>query len=50
MIGVQDVLSLDVQVDQTGGFQCVPYQFEHFGEWVKTHPEDRNPLLPDMDG
>ncbi|WP_438955114.1 phytanoyl-CoA dioxygenase family protein [Cognatiyoonia sp.] len=49
-IGVQGVLSLDVQDGETGGFQCVPYLFEHFDEWVKTQPEDRNPLLPDMDG
>ena len=49
-IGVQGVLSLDVQDEETGGFQCVPYLFEHFDEWVKTQPEDRNPLLPDMEG
>lgn len=49
-IGVQGVLSLDVQDGETGGFQCAPYLFEHFEEWVKTQPEDRNPLMPDMDG
>jgi hypothetical protein len=49
-IGVQGVLSLKVQNDETGGFQCVPYLFEHFDEWVKTQSEDRNPLMPDMTG
>ena len=49
-IGVQGVLSLKPQTAETGGFQCVPYLFEHFDEWVKTQPEDRNPLLPDMTG
>jgi hypothetical protein len=28
----------------------VPHLFEHFDEWVKTQPEDRNPILPDMTG
>ena len=49
-IGVQGVLSLRVQDDETGGFQCVPYLFEHLDEWEKTQPDDRNPLLPDMTG
>lgn len=49
-IGVQGVLSLDAQDEETGGFQCAPYLFEHFDEWVKTQPSDRNPLLPDMEG
>ena len=49
-IGVQGVLSLDVQDGETGGFQCAPYLFEHFDDWVKTQPKDRNPLLPDMTG
>lgn len=49
-IGVQGVLSLMPQDDETGGFQCAPYLFEHFDEWVKTQPEDRNPILPDMEG
>ncbi len=49
-IGVQGVLSLKPQTSETGGFQCVPYLFEHFDEWVKTQPADRNPLLPDMAG
>jgi ectoine hydroxylase-related dioxygenase (phytanoyl-CoA dioxygenase family) len=49
-IGVQGVLSLKTQTAETGGFQCVPYLFEHLDEWAKTQPEDRNPLLPDMTG
>lgn len=49
-IGVQGVLSLKPQTAETGGFQCVPYLFEHFDDWVKTQPDDRNPLLPDMTG
>lgn len=49
-IGVQGVLSLDVQDGETGGFQCAPYLFQHFDDWVKTQPADRNPLLPDMTG
>ena len=49
-IGVQGVLSLKEQDAETGGFQCVPYLFEHFDEWVKTQPDDRNPILPDMTG
>jgi hypothetical protein len=49
-IGVQGVLSLKPQTKATGGFQCVPYLFEHFDEWEKTQPEDRNPILPDMTG
>ena len=49
-IGVQGVLSLDAQDGETGGFQCAPYLFEHFDDWVQTQPKDRNPLLPDMEG
>lgn len=49
-IGVQGVLSLAPQTEKSGGFQCVPYLFEHFDEWVKTQPEDRNPLLPNSEG
>ena len=35
-VGVQGVLSLMPQDKETGGFQCVPYLFEHFDDWVKT--------------
>jgi hypothetical protein len=49
-IGVQGVLSLQKQDGDVGGFQCVPYLFEHFDEWVKTQPKDRDPKHPDMMG
>jgi hypothetical protein len=49
-IGVQGVLSLARQDAATGGFQCVPYLFEHLDDWAKTQPADRNPLMPDMTG
>jgi Phytanoyl-CoA dioxygenase (PhyH) len=49
-IGVQGVLSLQKQDGDVGGFQCVPYLFEHFDEWVKTQPKDRDPKHPDMTG
>jgi hypothetical protein len=49
-IGVQGVLSLQKQDGDVGGFQCVPYLFEHFEEWVKTQPGDRDPMHPDMSG
>ncbi|MGJ8527930.1 phytanoyl-CoA dioxygenase family protein [Maritalea sp.] len=49
-ISVQAVLSLKKQDSETGGFQCVPYLFEHFDEWKKTQPEDRDPKHPDMTG
>jgi hypothetical protein len=49
-IGVQGVLSLQKQDGEVGGFQCVPYLFEHFDEWVKGQPADRNPMHPDVSG
>lgn len=49
-IGVQGVLSLKKQDGDVGGFQCVPYLFEHFNEWVKTQPDDRDPMHPDITG
>jgi hypothetical protein len=49
-IGVQGVLSLRKQGGDIGGFQCVPGLFEHFDEWLKTQPEDRDPLHPDVSG
>jgi hypothetical protein len=47
-IGVQGVLSLQKQDGDVGGFQCVPYLFERFEEWVKTQARDRDPMHPDM--
>ncbi len=49
-VGVQGVLSLQRQDGDVGGFQCVPYLFEHFDEWVATQPKDRDPMHPDMTG
>ncbi len=49
-IGVQGILSLMPQDEITGGFQCVPELFEHFDEWVKTQPADRDPMHPDLTG
>lgn len=49
-IGVQGVLSLMPQDQETGGFQCVPHLFEHFEEWKATQPKDRDPMHPDMTG
>ncbi|HEY5364729.1 MAG TPA: phytanoyl-CoA dioxygenase family protein, partial [Aestuariivirga sp.] len=49
-IGVQGVLSLQKQDGDVGGFQCVPYLFEHFDDWVKTQPKDRDSQHPDMTG
>lgn len=49
-IGVQGVVSLKKQDGDVGGFQCVPWLFEHFEEWVKTQPVNRDPMHPDMTG
>lgn len=49
-IGVQGVLSLLPQDGDVGGFQCVPYLFEHLGEWVAGQPADRDPMHPDVTG
>ncbi len=49
-VGVQGVLSLLPQDSETGGFQCVPSLFEHFDDWVRTQPADRNPMHPDRTG
>jgi hypothetical protein len=49
-IGVQGVLSLQKQDGDVGGFQCVPYLFEHFDEWAKTQPADRDPMHPHTTG
>jgi len=50
-ISVQGVLSLVHQDGgDIGGFQCLPWLFEHFDEWVETQPKDRDPHHPDMKG
>ena len=50
-IAVQGVLSLVHQDGgDIGGFQCVPWLFEYFDEWVRSQPSDRDPHRPDMTG
>jgi len=49
-IGVQAVLSLQKQDGDVGGFQCIPELFHDFDEWVKTQPDDRDPMHPDTAG
>ena len=49
-VTVQGVLSL-VDVDgETGGFQCVPELFHHFGEWKHRQPAGRDGFRPDVEG
>lgn len=47
---VQGVLSLTGTTRETGGFQCIPYLYKHFDEWVKTQPKERDPFKPDING
>jgi hypothetical protein len=48
-ISVQGVVSLVHQDGgEMGGFQCYPYLFEHFYDWVKTQAPTRDPLRPDV--
>ncbi|MCX7889697.1 MAG: phytanoyl-CoA dioxygenase [Rhodobacteraceae bacterium] len=48
-VSVQGVLSLVHQDGgDIGGFQCLPWLFEHFDEWVKTQPANRDPHRPDV--
>ncbi|MFI5409841.1 phytanoyl-CoA dioxygenase family protein [Kaistia sp. UC242_56] len=49
-IGVQGVLSLKKQDGDVGGFQCIPELFANFDEWVKTQPDDRDPMHPNTTG
>lgn len=49
-VGVQGVLSLKKQDGDVGGFQCIPWLFEHHHEWVGTQPADRDPMHPDTAG
>jgi hypothetical protein len=49
-IGVQGVLSLQKQDGDVGGFQCIPWLFEHHQQWVETQPADRDPMHPDTTG
>ena len=47
-VNVQGVLALSDTHEHSGGFQCIPELFEHFAEWRKTAPADRNPWQPDL--
>lgn len=49
-VGVQGVLSLQKQDGDVGGFQCIPWLFEHHQQWVETQPTDRDPMHPDTTG
>jgi ectoine hydroxylase-related dioxygenase (phytanoyl-CoA dioxygenase family) len=48
-VNVQGVLALSDTTEESGGFQCIPELFEHFDEWRKTAPADRNPWRPDVE-
>ena len=48
---VQGVLALADQTDENmGGFQCIPWLFQHYDEWKLTQPADRNRFQPDIAG
>lgn len=48
---VQGVLALSDQTDENmGGFQCVPWLYQNFEEWILTQPADHNPFQPNMTG
>ena len=48
---IQGVLALSDQMDENmGGFQCIPWLYQNFDEWIKTQPEDHNPYKPDITG
>ncbi|GGP26192.1 phytanoyl-CoA dioxygenase family protein [Silvimonas amylolytica] len=49
-VNVQGVLALSDTTEEGGGFQCIPELFEHFAEWRKIAPADRNPWQPDLTG
>lgn len=46
---VQGVLALADQTDEEmGGFQCIPWLYRHFDEWIKTQPKGHDPFKPDI--
>ena len=48
---VQGVLALSDQTDENmGGFQCIPWLFQNFNEWIKTQPKGHDPFQPDITG
>lgn len=48
-VNVQGVLALSDTSEESGGFQCIPELFEHFEDWRRTAPANRNPWRPDVD-
>lgn len=48
---VQGVLALSDQTDKNmGGFQCLPWLYQNFDEWILTQPAGHNPFQPDLSG
>tara|TARA_B100001996_G_scaffold360908_1_gene327265 strand:+ start:262 stop:1212 length:951 start_codon:yes stop_codon:yes gene_type:complete len=48
---VQGVLALSDQMDQNmGGFQCIPWLYRNFDQWIKTQKNDHDPFIPDVTG
>ncbi|MFN4146645.1 MAG: phytanoyl-CoA dioxygenase family protein [Runella sp.] len=48
---VQGVLALADQTDENmGGFQCIPWLYQHYDTWKLTQPADRNHFQPDITG
>lgn len=47
---LQGVLFLEDTNIHQGGFRCVPSIYKDFEQWLKTQPEDRNPINPDYSG
>jgi len=47
---LQGVLFLEDTNIHQGGFRCVPSIYKDFEAWLKTQPEDRNPINPDYTG
>jgi hypothetical protein len=48
-VNVQGVLALSDTSEESGGFQCIAQLFEHFDDWRRAAPADRNPWRPDVD-
>jgi ectoine hydroxylase-related dioxygenase (phytanoyl-CoA dioxygenase family) len=48
---VQGVLALADQTDENmGGFQCIPWLFQNYDQWILTQPTDRDRFKPDISG
>ncbi|MCE0556404.1 phytanoyl-CoA dioxygenase family protein [Motilimonas sp. E26] len=45
---IQGVLAINDSSPKQGGFQCIPSLFKEYDEWVKTQPEDRSPIIPEL--